>query len=121
MHGAKPDAGRGVAPDRLADDILHRQVRQLGLHQIAVALVCRDIDILDRNKRQDALHRELEHRFSVGCEREKLFGQAFSAFGPKTFAAAAGHDQRGFLHRSPPFIVHSISVFKDVTIQKNHI
>ena len=98
MHRAKSNAGRGILSNRLTENILFRKVRKLLPHKRFVIAVCSDVDILQVDKRRNALHRQLDHCLSVPSKGEKLLRHISAAFRPKALSPAARHDQRGFLH-----------------------
>ena len=96
--GAPADTGGRIPGHRLAEDILLRDLRQLGSNQIPIILVRGDKDILRGHEGADPVHGGLNHRpIGMGQGQELLRG-AFPALRPEALPAASRHDQGGYFH-----------------------
>ncbi len=88
----QPDCGRGIAPGRLGDDLVARQLRQLLGDRRAQVGVGDDPKMLAVGERQQALDRLLDHAVAGVIEREQLLGAALAAQRPEARAASASED-----------------------------
>ena len=97
IHVADPggcvcDAGGGVAPVWLCEDVLWRKRRQMPVHQVGIGRRGDYEDIFLGNYSEETVVCELYETLADAQDIEKLFGHVISAYGPETAAHSAGHD-----------------------------
>ncbi len=118
MHRTKSDTGSRIPPHRLTENIFLRQPRKLFLYQPLVILIGGNINIFQIHNRKNPLHRKLNHRLAVICQRKKLLRQISPAARPEALPSAACHDQSCLFHLKSSYCLFMCLSF--VTVQCLH-
>jgi len=95
--GGQPDGVGGVTPHRLADEVLTRQVGQLGGHLVDVVRRCDDPDVFGREEAFQASAGQLQERGPLE-QSQKLFRPHLSTEWPKPRPSPTRH-YHGMSHR----------------------
>ena len=85
------NGGRGVASDRLGDDLLRRKLRKLAQDGGAQVVIGDDPETARRGHGREARDRLLDHGL-LAIEREQLLGAPLAAQRPEARASAAGEN-----------------------------
>ncbi len=85
------DGVGGVARFGLTEQVVLRQLRQVGEDGLAVLLAGADVDLLGRQGVEESVEAEAEQALALG-DGQELLGRVAAGERPEPFAAAAGHD-----------------------------
>lgn len=101
--GGVGDAGRGVAPGGLGQDLVVGEEGELLLDEPDVAPIGDDVDVFSGDDFLKAVDGHLQERSPCAEEIEKLFRPVFTAEGPEAATDAAAHDDAIIIVHSKVF------------------